>query len=174
MPCVLYIPGNDRCPKSVERRQLFGISCGQRGTHAAHHFAFFKLLYPDRRLQVLCMPFLGGTSIVRLLFGARFGDAVFSLRVLAVGLPLLFLNYGLTHFLIARDLGKMTLWASITMLGLNVVLDMTRIPRGGGVGAAWATVLTELGLTAWCLAGLRIATASPRIPRQVRAAPRTG
>jgi O-antigen/teichoic acid export membrane protein len=125
-------------------------------------------------LMVGAVCFLGGTPIVRLLFGARFGDAAVSLRVLAVGIPLLFLNYGLTHFLIARDLGKMTQWASVTMLGLNIVLDMTLIPRGGGVGAAWATVLTELGLTAWCLAGLRIATGSPRIPRQVRAAPRTG
>jgi O-antigen/teichoic acid export membrane protein len=125
-------------------------------------------------LLVGAVCFVGGTPIVRLLFGARFGDAVFSLRVLAVGIPLLFLNYGLTHFLIARDLGKLTQWASITMLGLNVVLDVTLIPRGGGVGAAWATVLTELGLTAWCVAGLRIAAPAPRTPPQVRAASRTG
>jgi O-antigen/teichoic acid export membrane protein len=124
-------------------------------------------------LMVGAVCFLGGTPIVRLLFGARFRDAVFSLRVLAMGIPLLFLNYGLTHFLIARDLGKITQWASITMLGLNVLLDMTLIPRGGGVGAAWATVLTELGLTVWCLAGLRLA-AVPRMPRPVRAASRTG
>jgi O-antigen/teichoic acid export membrane protein len=88
------------------------------------------------------------------IFGAGFGRAAVSLRVLALGLPLLFLNYGLTHFLIARDLGRKNLAFSAAMLVVNVGLNLVAIPRLGGPGAAWATVLTEAALTGCCLATL--------------------
>jgi O-antigen/teichoic acid export membrane protein len=97
----------------------------------------------------------GRAAIIALVFRAGFAAAVPSLQVLALGLPLLFLNYGLTHFLIARDLGRKNLVFSGAMLVLNVALNLVLIPRAGGPGAAWATVLTELGLTGCCLWTLR-------------------
>jgi O-antigen/teichoic acid export membrane protein len=98
---------------------------------------------------------VGGPWIVRVLFGADFARSVASLRVLALGLPILYLNYGLTHFLVARDLGRVTTWLAVMMLALNVTLDLALIPRGKGPGAAWATVLSEMALTACCLGALR-------------------
>jgi PST family polysaccharide transporter len=117
--------------------------------------------------------FFGAAWIVRVVFGAGFGRAVASLRVLALGLPLLFLNFGLTHFLVARDMGRETSWFALMMLVLNVALNVALIPRNAGPGAAWATVLTELALTACCLGALRMAAApAPTLP-SVPAAPRT-
>ena len=95
--------------------------------------------------------FLGAAPLVRLGCGPAFGRAVFSLRVLAFGLPLLYLNFGLTHFLVARDLGQATLWLALMMLVLNVALDLALVPRGSGPGAALATVLSEVALTAGCV-----------------------
>jgi O-antigen/teichoic acid export membrane protein len=109
---------------------------------------------------VVCL--LVGGPLVRVVFGLGFGRAVASLRVLALGLPLLYLNYGLTHFLVARDMGRRNLWLAVTMLALNVALDVALIPRGSGPGAAWATVLTEAALTACCFGALWMGAA--RIP----------
>jgi PST family polysaccharide transporter len=103
----------------------------------------------------------GGPWLVRMIFGAGFARSVVSLRVLALGIPLVFLNYGLTHFLVARDLGRMTTWLALMMLVLNVALDLALIPGGKGPGAAWATVLSEVALTACCVGALRARIASP-------------
>lgn len=99
--------------------------------------------------------FFGGVPLVRLTFGVGFVRAVASLSVLAWGLPLLFLNFGLTHFLLARDMGRATSLLALAMLVLNVVLNASLIPGRGGPGAAWATVLTEVALTLGCLGALR-------------------
>jgi O-antigen/teichoic acid export membrane protein len=122
--------------------------------------------------------FLAGSGpLVRLVFGPQFERAVASLRVLALGVPLVYLNFGLTHFVIARDLGRFMPWFSVVMLVLNVALDLALVPRGGGPGAAWATALSELALTACCLAALRWSRrehAPGRTPPSTPGEPRTG
>ncbi|HZU82196.1 MAG TPA: oligosaccharide flippase family protein [Polyangiaceae bacterium] len=116
----------------------------------------------------------GGSTLVGLLFGPGFARSVPCLRILALGLPLLFVNFGLTHFLVARDLGRMTTWFALAMLVINVALNAALVPRQAGPGAAWATVLTELALTACCVAGLRMASAwQAGALRSIREAPRT-
>jgi len=97
---------------------------------------------------------LGAGAIIAVAFGPRFAAGVPSLLVLSWGLPLLYLNYGLNMFLIARDLGRRNLTFAALMLVINVALNLYLIPRRGGIGAAWATVLTEAALTACCLATL--------------------
>jgi O-antigen/teichoic acid export membrane protein len=95
--------------------------------------------------------YVGRAPIIRVGFGPSFGRAAASLRVLALGVPLLYCNFGLTHFLIARDLGRRNLAFAATALVMNVALNLLVIPRWGGPGAAAATVLTEATLTACCL-----------------------
>ncbi len=116
--------------------------------------------------------FFGATPLIHLIFGATFGRAVDSVRVLALGLPLLYVNFGMTHFLVARDLGRVTLWLALMMLALNVGLDLALIPGKSGPGAAWATVLSEAALTAGCIVRLRMrgppARALPSAPRESR------
>jgi O-antigen/teichoic acid export membrane protein len=117
---------------------------------------------------------VGGAQLVRVVFGLGYGRAVASLHVLAFGLPLLYLNLGLTHFLVARDMGTVTTWLSLMMLGLIVALDVALIPRMSGPGAAWATVLSELALTACCLGALQTTrTATARVLPLAPRAPKT-
>jgi PST family polysaccharide transporter len=96
----------------------------------------------------------GGDRIVTALFGDEFRRAGPSLRALAFAVPLLYLNAGLTHFLIARDLGRKNLVFAASMLVVNVGLNLLLIPGLAGPGAAWATVLTEVALTGCCLVAL--------------------
>jgi O-antigen/teichoic acid export membrane protein len=117
--------------------------------------------------------FFGRATLVRLVFGPDYDRALDSLRVLALGVPLLYLNYGLTHFLVARDMGRVTLWLALMMLGLTVTLDVALVPGRLGPGAAWATVLAEVALTASCLGALRMLAAPARTLPTAPAAPRT-
>jgi O-antigen/teichoic acid export membrane protein len=102
-------------------------------------------------LAVGLVLYLGRAPIIRIGYGPTFGRAAASLRVLALAVPLLYCNFGLTHFLIARDLGRRNLAFAATALVTNVALNLLVIPRWGGPGAAAATVLTEVTLTACCL-----------------------
>jgi len=71
------------------------------------------------------------------------------------------LNYGLTHFLIARALERYNLAFTVLLVVLNVGANLLLIPRWGGRGAAVTTVITEVALTACCLVTLAW---SPRAP----------
>jgi O-antigen/teichoic acid export membrane protein len=107
------------------------------------------------------------TGIVAALFGPAFVPAIPSLGVLAWGVPITYLNCGLTHFLIARDLGRATLVLAASMLVVNVAINLVAIPRWGGPGAAWATVFTEATLAICCLLTLAARSA----PKEAQSAP---
>jgi O-antigen/teichoic acid export membrane protein len=98
--------------------------------------------------------YLESDRIVGLVYRGGFARAIPSLRVLAVAVPILFLNFGLTHFLIARDLERRNLAFAAFMLVVNVTANLILIPRVGSPGAAWATLITELALTACCVVAL--------------------
>jgi O-antigen/teichoic acid export membrane protein len=89
--------------------------------------------------------------VIRLAFGPTFANAVPALRVLSLAIPLLFANYGLTHFLIARHLERYNLAFTIGLVILNLGSNWLLIPRWGALGAAWATLGTELALSGCCL-----------------------
>jgi O-antigen/teichoic acid export membrane protein len=88
--------------------------------------------------------------IISLLYGDLYSGAVPLLQVLAFGCLPMFLNYGLTHVLIAID--KPHLYAAFTLitLALNVALNLALLPVWGAGGAAVATVVTEATLLAFC------------------------
>jgi O-antigen/teichoic acid export membrane protein len=117
--------------------------------------------------------FFAGPALVAWIFGPSFERSVVSLRVLAAGVPLLYLNLGLTHFLVARDRERVNTWLALMMLAVTVVLDVLLIPRRAGPGAALATVLAEVVLTASCVAVLTTRSAAARTQPSVRATPRT-
>jgi O-antigen/teichoic acid export membrane protein len=115
--------------------------------------------------------FFGRGPLIEVVFGAEFRRAEESLAVLALGLPVLYVNFGLTHFLVARDRERATTLLALMMLVLNVALDVALIPHGGGPGAAGATVLSELALTAGCLVALHATGGGETVP-STRAAAR--
>ncbi len=111
--------------------------------------------------------YLEAQRIVGLVYRGGFGRAIPSLRVLAAAIPILFLNFGLTHFLIARDLERRNLLFAAVMLVVNVTANLILIPRVGSPGAAWATLITEVALTACCAAALAAGRATrPTAPTE--------
>jgi O-antigen/teichoic acid export membrane protein len=117
--------------------------------------------------------FGGAAPLVHLAFGRGFDRAIPSLRVLALGLPFLYLNFGLTHFLVARERGQANLLLSLMMLALTVALDAALIPGRAGIGAALATSTSEVALTLGCLRALWVDERLALEPSARRAA-RTG
>jgi O-antigen/teichoic acid export membrane protein len=99
--------------------------------------------------------YAGAARIVALAYGPGYLRAVPSLRILALAVPLLFLNGALTTILIARNLERRNLMFAVLMLVVNTGANLVLIPRLGGPGAAWATLLTEAALTVCCAVVLR-------------------
>jgi O-antigen/teichoic acid export membrane protein len=93
--------------------------------------------------------------IVRFLFGPEFTGAVPALRLLAIAIPLLFVNSGLLHFFVARDRGTLNLLFAGAMVVVNLTANLLLDRRFGATGAAAAMVATEAVLSACCLYALR-------------------
>jgi O-antigen/teichoic acid export membrane protein len=68
------------------------------------------------------------------------------LRVLAIGVVVMFVNNAFIGALSAIDRQSSFTWASLWSMVINVILNLALIPFFGYMGAAWATVLTEVGL----------------------------
>lgn len=105
--------------------------------------------------------------LLNTLYGVRFVDAAPALRILALALPLFFVNYALTHQVIAWDGQRAYLAITAIALVANLVSNTMLIPTGGMVGAATATLITELTVAAGCAVALRRAVRSPSLAGSV-------
>jgi O-antigen/teichoic acid export membrane protein len=101
---------------------------------------------------------------VPFIYGASYAGAVPAFRILILSLPLMSLNFALTHQLIGwdgqRHYAIICAVALVVNLGLNVVM----IPALSIEGAAWATVWTEVVVSAGCAIAIWRA-----VPRQAGA-----
>ena len=104
-------------------------------------------------LAALCVA--ASSWIVTAVYGAPYGYAAPAFAVLALALPLFFLNYALTHQVIGWDGQRAYLRIAALALVANVAANIALVPSQGMVGAAIATVITELVVTAGCLLALR-------------------
>jgi O-antigen/teichoic acid export membrane protein len=95
------------------------------------------------------------SGIVHVAYGEAYAAAAAPLQVLALALPLFFLNYALTHQVIAWDGQRRFLAITVAGLVANVAGNLLLIPGQGMLGAAWSTVFTECVITAGCLHTLR-------------------
>lgn len=91
--------------------------------------------------------------IVRYTTGPGYEGAAVILQVLAVSVVFLFVNNTFIYTLNAMGRQRESTRLAVQSLAVNVVLNVLLIPRhsalyGGAMGAAWATVLTEVGLFA--------------------------
>jgi O-antigen/teichoic acid export membrane protein len=105
-------------------------------------------------LALICA--LGGSIIIPLIYGDAFAYAAPAFSILALALPLFFLNYALTHQVIGWDGQLAYLLIATLALIANVVANLLLIPTQGINGAAIATVLTEIVVTAGCLVFLNL------------------
>ena len=97
---------------------------------------------------------LSAGFLIPFLYGTRYADAVPVFRVLLLAFPLMSLNYALTHQLIGWHGHRAYAVICGAALAFNVALNMKLIPSIGILGAAWATVATELVITLGCVIAL--------------------
>ena len=112
-----------------------------------------KLTLAGGLLALVCAA--GAPVIIPLVYGAPYAYAVPAFAVLSLALPLFFLNYALTHQVIGWD-GHRAYLAIVTLaLAGNIAANILLVPERGIVGAAIATLLTEIIVTAGCVFSLR-------------------
>jgi O-antigen/teichoic acid export membrane protein len=117
-----------------------------------------------------CATYAGAESLLATLYGDRFIDAAPALQMLAFAVPLFFINYGLTHQVIAWDGQRAYLLIAAAALVANVAGNVTLIPQGGIWGAALATTLTEIVVTCGCGYVLLAGRSSSPLLRRAEAA----
>lgn len=93
-------------------------------------------------------------EIVPFLFGDRYAPAIPAFRILLLSFPLLSLNYALTHQLIGWDGQRAYAGICAAALLANLTLNARLIPALSIEGAAWATIGTEVVVTAGCAIAL--------------------
>ena len=104
---------------------------------------------------------LGASFIVPLVYGEPYRYAAPTFAMLSLALPLFFLNYALTHQVIGWDGQRAYLLIAMLALAANVAANAVLVPTQGMFGAAIATLVTELVVTAGCLAALTNLRAEP-------------
>lgn len=92
--------------------------------------------------------------LISVLYGASYAASAPVLATLALACVPMFLNYGLTHALIAMDRPQLYAVFTLAALVLNVAANIMLIPALGIGGAALATVGTEALLLMLCLAAV--------------------
>ena len=104
-------------------------------------------------LAIVCV--LGSSLIVPLVYGTPYLYTAPTFAILALALPLFFLNYALTHQVIGWDGQRSYLLIALFALLANVVANFVLVPSQGIAGAAIATLLTEVVVTVGCIYSLR-------------------
>ena len=87
-------------------------------------------------------------EVIRTIYGDKFFLSADILDILSLAILLFFLNFLLSSVLIASGREKINAWNLVGATVLNIVLNLTWIPRYEGIGAAWATLLCEIMLIA--------------------------
>jgi O-antigen/teichoic acid export membrane protein len=100
-------------------------------------------------LAVVCAS--SAAIIVPLVYGAPYLYTAPTFAILALALPLFFLNYALTHQVIGWDGQRAYLLIAALALVANVAANLVLVPSMGINGAAVATGLTELVVTIGCI-----------------------
>ncbi len=131
---------NFRFARARLRRAEWGLSAGLTGAGA---------------LTAVALAIAAGFVLRRM--GPGFERAVPALHILSAALPLVFLNSGLTYFLVARDLGVLNMVFAGLMVPVNVVANLWLSRRLGASGAAWSMLITEAALSLCCLLALTAA-----------------
>lgn len=92
--------------------------------------------------------------LVPFLYGEQYADAVSAFRILLMSLPLMSLNYALTHQLVGWNGHRAYGAICAAALIFNVALNARLIPSMSIEGAAWSTLATEALLSIGCATAL--------------------
>ncbi len=95
-----------------------------------------------------------GPWLIHFLYGTQYAGSTLPLQLLAVAALPIFINYALTHFLVARRQQRLNLIFNAVIFVVNLLLCSVLIPRFGPGGAALSTLLSELTLLTLCTIAL--------------------
>jgi O-antigen/teichoic acid export membrane protein len=84
------------------------------------------------------------------LFGSDYRPAIPVLKLLAVSVPLMFVNYLLTHMVIARGSQGLVAWFTGAALVVHITASSFLIPVWGGAGVAVSMIVAEAVLLLCC------------------------
>ena len=143
---------------AIVRRRADGDPAGERLR------SLTTLVLAGCGVVVAAIGVMAGPWLLDLLYGSQYAGAAAPFQILAVAVLFTFVNYALTHFVIAHDFHRRYLAYTATVFVLNLVLCLALVPRFGPVGAAWSVVLSEVLLLSLCWRALR------RVPRRSAAA----
>lgn len=91
-----------------------------------------------------------GPWLIHFLYDTQYAGSTLPLQVLAIAALPIFINYALTHFLVARRQQRLNLIFNAVIFVINLILCSVLIPRFGPAGAALSTLLSELVLLTLC------------------------
>jgi O-antigen/teichoic acid export membrane protein len=95
---------------------------------------------------------IAGAQLLILLFGANYQDSVLPARVLFLSVPMMYASFLATTLALSIHREKLSALVLGLCVALNVGLNLVLIPRFGTLGAAWATVASQLFLAVSMLA----------------------
>jgi len=98
---------------------------------------------------------LSAAWLIPWLYGDAYGPTIIVFQVLAFTIPPAFINFSLTHHLIARNQQSLIVWFNVVMLALHAFFIWTFVPRWGVVTPAISTIIAECFLLVACLLTLR-------------------
>jgi O-antigen/teichoic acid export membrane protein len=98
--------------------------------------------------------YAGAPGLLVFVYGSPFVVGAEALQILAWCLPLFYVNYALTHQLIAWNGQRTYLAIASAALLVNVIGNALLIPDGGMTGAALSTLLTEIVVLLGCATAL--------------------
>jgi polysaccharide transporter, PST family len=81
--------------------------------------------------------------LVKMVFGPAYAEAGSMLRVYAWALLFVFLGVARSSWFIAEDMVRFSMLATILGALTSIVMNLILIPRFGGLGAAWAVVISQ-------------------------------
>ena len=87
--------------------------------------------------------YTGGPWLIGLLYDSVYAGSAAPLQILALAVAPTFVNYGLTHVLIANRFEYRYLACVTIAFATNLILCMLLIPSHGPSGAAWAVLGSE-------------------------------
>lgn len=108
---------------------------------------YLELAVVAGMLVALALTLLGD-PILEVLYGGRYAASGPSLRVLAWAGAAMFVTNVFAPLVVALDRRRTLVFATALGLATNVGLNVVLIPHFGPVGAAWATMVTEVTVTA--------------------------
>lgn len=95
-----------------------------------------------------------GPTLVRVLYAGEHDDAARPLQILALAVLPVFVNYVLTHVLIAADRQQLNLAFNAVVFGVNAGLCLVLAASFDAPGAAGATLVSEIVLLGLCWAAV--------------------